>query len=720
MGFSLRRFFFCVFLSGIFFSAATISRAQGPREATCSAANLDLTVSPPLQSQAELDGHSIAVEIQNRDEASCLLDSLAFRFPPFEDKQSIDPRIPQTSQSNLSTNEISRELKGGEIIHFLLAWSSIPLPVPGLVMDDCTAHDTMTLFWNSFAVTKPLLEVRQLGMKTCGHYWTSSYRPGRYVPGEPVGEDWFKYSHLKQSDFLVSPVPPEPEEDTPNFSRAAGRARAMAASASPSVTLRSLYDIEYLKDTFESGYSGYFELFLKVPAPAISNCPFDSLRKREADGQTLVYLNRCDNFRAQPRVDSSAKEIRLLIRELGLLPERPGRVEYDVVSEVLENGRPAMASARTTLSMRDAKWPILPTIDTDTPSCRLPQLKTTNPPMELGNHWSEPRNYAPSGERWQRGKILEVTNVSNEDCMLGGVPGVSFLRASEKTSGGIMAPVCRDCATSLFKPRGNRWIDLKPNDSAHLIAVSTTFDQDFSFLCNVLGGINLLLAGEKELLHLPFEAAFCDQIAVSSWREGRYDDDPMNIRYDLQVSQREKQPAANADPLPKECEKEVSADTGRPVMFPKHSDLLWGVSTKPATWGEPVPVLLWLHNPTDTPQPVMTCSGIEWFWALGIDVFEASGQRVLSVGEEKDKKKPDMQGVLMCTRNFAINIPPHACIHGNFSTLSYDFSTNLEGHYSLPPGRYMIVPGERGPDLKPVRRTLPAPSNGLSVVVQEP
>jgi len=697
MSFSFRNFLICTFVSGFMFSLTGILHGKNSQAPQCSPEMLDVNVLTAVESPTESSANWLAVEIQNRTQAACQLSGLAVRFPPDEDEWKLNP---DSSQTSLAANFESKRLESKEVVHFLLAWSSIPTPVNGVVMDDCTTHDVMTLSrW--LTDQKPFLEVQHLWMRNCGLFWRSSYHSGPYVPGESVGKELLERFHLREADF-----PP----------LAAGESLKTILASGPAATLRTLDDVEYLPGTFESGYSGYFELLLKLPSPAISNCPFHSLRKREADGETRIYLDHCDSHGAQLPHQPGTKETRLLIREMGLLPERPGRVEYDAVSEVLQDGKHALAHAQTELSIRDPKQPMLPVIDTSIPGCQASRLQLTTAPVELGNHWGEPRAYAPPGEEWHDGKVFEVTNVSGQSCMLGGVPDLKLLNPPEMKSGFLTPGVCRNCATPLFSPRESRWIELKPNGSAHFMVARSVFDPDYWFQCTVIGGLEMKLPGDNQPIRLPFEAANCRRLRVSAWRAGRYDADPMNIQYYENLAKREQQRVAG-QPLPKEFAENMSEDTGRPVVFPSCGPLIWGLSTKPTPYGKEIRVLLWLYNPTDKPQPVWTCMGIDFFWLLGIDVFDSAGQRVLGRSEEKERNDPRRPVIMGCTRNFPINIPPHTCVHGSFSKPDYDFTRDLGEYYSLPPGRYFIVPGERGPDYRPVTRTLPDPSIGLELTV---
>jgi len=232
----------------------------------------------------------------------------------------------------------------------------------------------------------------------------------------------------------------------------------------------------------------------------------------------------------------------------------------------------------------------------------------------------------------------------------------------------------------------------------------------------------MTLPGEKRPIRLPFEAANCGaQVRVSAWRAGEYDGDPFNIQYDRDQKAREEKRLAAADPVPRQCASGVSADTGQPVMFPRHGELSWGISTKPVHYGEPVSILLWLDNPTDKPQPVRTCMDIDYFWATDIDVFDSIGNRVLSRKEDKNNKAGNagMELGFSCTRNFPVDIPAHTCAHGTFSSLAYDFSRDLSRYYELSPGRYFVVPAERTRGGKPVNRPLAEPQTGLALDIQE-
>jgi hypothetical protein len=128
------------------------------------------------------------------------------------------------------------------------------------------------------------------------------------------------------------------------------------------------------------------------------------------------------------------------------------------------------------------------------------------------------------------------------------------------------------------------------------------------------------------------------------------------------------------------------------------------LSTKPVLYGEKLLVLLWIYNPSDAPQSVMTCAAIDYFWAREIAIFDSAGNRVLSRVEEErlaeKKRNPAsfLPEVFACLRNFPITVPPYACFHGSFSNPQHDFARNLNEYYSLPPGRYSLAPMKERPE----------------------
>lgn len=659
------------------------------------------------QSRPESPGRLLVLELRNRAAEQCRLPELQIELRPGTSSERPQNVLPDPREPVAGFNDPSRMIAPGEVVHLLLAWSSAPLVVKPFALQNCAAYDGMTVAIGSPPYREPFLEVRHFWTQSCGPAWRSPYRRGTYALGEGIDEEWLHRADLKASDFAPVLVPRE----LPVGSSEGG--------------LRRLNDVEYLPGTFESGYFGYFELYLKMPPTPEADCSFQVLRKREADGQTLIYINHCPVAGSVPR-RSGAQESRLWVTQLGMLPQRTGVVEYDEDSEILAQGDVASVRSHTELHIRDPKQPMVPVIDSSTPECKASQLIMTSPPAELGTHWRNPREYAPSGQVWYDGKVFEFTNTSATMCRLGGAPELRFLNAPEIKSGSLRPPIYRNCSTPIFQTRDSRWIDLRPNDSAHFIAARHVFDPSYSFLCTVMGGLALSLPGENEPLKLPFEAGTCAGFFATNWREGRYDSDPLNLQYDKLQQEHDAQRAAGAPPVPEKCRETISEDTGRPVMFPSGGGLVWGLSTRPASYGDKLLAVLWLYNATDKPLPVWTCMGIDAFWAEKIDVFDAVGHRILSRGEQKDREQHGASGDafysrIVCSRNFPIDIPPHACVHGTFSQPAYDFARDLQSYYDLPPGKYLLVPRSVEPKqgvLIPEKH--PEAAVGLPITVNEP
>jgi hypothetical protein len=397
--------------------------------------------------------------------------------------------------------------------------------------------------------------------------------------------------------------------------------------------------------------------------------------------------------------NTGSKQVGFFETDFGLAPERTGRVEYEAINEFQQGGRPTLVMARLELSIRDPNRPMLPTIDTSTPACHVSQLRLISPVVELGSHWDRATIYPPLGEDWYDGRVFEVTNVSDQSCMLGGVPELKFQRPSSWTSGGVEPPVCRNCATPLFKPRESRWIELQPGDSTHLIlarAVSAYWPA-----CTATGGIDMLFAGDTQTLSLPFEASFCGEIAASAWRSGKYDGDPMNIEYDRKEDVRAREwlgraplgssrvacvdntkPNSELPPPGTRCAEMEFAKRGRPVMSVSDGAIAFGVSSPD---GKPTTVYIWLDNQTDKPQSYYVCCRASFL--NQIEVYDSAGQRLLRKGEQAGQKICDRE-LVGCGCSTGVSVAPH--------TLQVVDSGDLGDGYLLSAGRYFIVPSRSG------------------------
>ena len=110
-----------------------------------------------------------------------------------------------------------------------------------------------------------------------------------------------------------------------------------------------------------------------------------------------------------------------------------------------------------------------------------------------------------------------------------------------------------------------------------------------------------------------------------------------------------------------------------------------------------------------------------------VDVFTSAGDRVQSFSEASVRRLPDdgltgpgNQCLMVCTSDYMFMIPPHHCMHGNFSNQNYHFSEDLATRYPLPTGRYVIVPSERRQqDCMPIRENIVVPKGALSFEVKD-
>lgn len=661
----------------------------------CEARDLDISIVSESHSATDNAGHLLVIDFRNRGIRECRLAEVELRVPGAGDSSAWEAP-PDGSPAALTLRQRTNMLPSGGLAHILVAWSSVPLEYDGRTIANCVIRESLVVLPNNPGNQRSWLEVRNPGIRSCDTMYHSGLRAGPYQLREPIAQQWLDRQRLRPEDFSGEFLPDAPADR---------------------VSLRALSTVEYLPGTFESGYSGYFELLLKVSSPASAQCPYRMLRKREEDGETTIYIDLCQLSARKTQTDPT--EVELRPRDLGMLPVRPGRIEYEITSEVLDVSKIENARATYELWVRDPAAAMLPVIDSNLQGCRAEQLKFSTP-IPLGRNWDHPKVYAPLGDRLDDAKVYEAANIGSDPCLLGGVPNLKFLEPPEITTGFLLPPVCRNCATPVFKPRDMEWIELAPGSSAHFMVGRRVLDPTLGNLCTVMGGLELTLPGDTARVKLPFDAANCGQVPVSAWRDGRYDNDAMNVRYDRELQRRERQRLTAAPRIPAECTKEISEDTGTPTMFPSQGPIIWGVSTRPVKSTEPALALLWLLNSSDQPASVMTCMSIDYFWARGVNVFDRGGHRVLSRREQKMKMSPESPDFWTCTRNFAISIPAHACMHGTFSAPAYDFSRDLRMYYELPPGRYFLSPAGKDKNNAPLTPVVRNRASGVELVIEEP
>jgi hypothetical protein len=712
---SHHRLWIALFAAALF--AAVHASGQKPRQMPCTAENLDFNLAPePGANGEDARAHLLVITIRNRGSESCILPIANLQQPTGGPTPSIGSGVTRkdTSESGTLFSDRSGRLDPGEQVHSVIAWSSIPEKYWSYDEDDCPTADDLTL--NLQGSQMPTFEVRHLWMRKCGPVWISPYRLGPYTADESISAEWLDRFGLKQEE--VVPVFALQSDDMKN---------------SPQVSLRTSSHVIYLKSTFESGYSGFYVLWLRTQAPLSRGCPIESIRKRDAGGRTILYLDHCARIKNSDTLPRGS-EVNISLNDLGLLPTEVGDLEYDTVSALPGGSGPALVRAELNLDVRDPTHPTLPAIDTALAKCGAGQLKVMPPPIDLGDHWKNPFQFAGAGQEWRGGRVFQVTNVSSESCLLGGTPDLSFESYPAAAKGRQLSfGPCQNCGNDLFAPRESRWIELKPNLAAHFIATVTVTDAThFPFYCNTIGGIELKLP--DGLMELPFETYTCESVDVSAWREGAYDSDPLNLAYDKREQENEAQRTASLKPPPTDCAKVISEDTGRPVMFPSHGGLQWGYSTRSARYGEPIWAVEWIDNPTDSPRDAWTCTGVDSYLNAAFDIFDSAGNRVLSRFEEQHKTDPGNEGTQRRPRSLRFRgcdnrdpvlatipplvIPPHTCMHATFTDRRNGLAERLDQEYNLSPGRYFLRPSLSSDDGSPVSQPMPVSSDGLELIVK--
>jgi Protein of unknown function (DUF4232) len=387
--------------------------------------------------------------------------------------------------------------------------------------------------------------------------------------------------------------------------------------------------------------------------------------------------------------------------QIGLQPERTGRVEYEVFSRIREGEGFAYAGAATNVMVRDPKLPGLPEVAEGLPECEAGQLKAEKAAELRGGKFHDALAY-------------QVTNVSSGACRVGGVPQLDFWFPPAQSHSATPS-ACPNCEDELFKPRPSGWIDLAAGESAHFMVGATRYNTEkgpWGQICDVVENVILTLR-EGQTMTLPFGVGTCAQVNISAWREGKYDGDAMNVDFEKSVAK----PGEKA--LPRQCAKADFSILGRPMMLEPWGDLQFGLSVaeEKIPEGQPPILHLWIDNSSDKDALVMTCMTLDMFWAKDFDLYDAYGHRLLRKKdwEPREKPGPGIQekpnqiclGMWACGRNFAIPIPAHTCKNGAADPTGYDFNRNLLMYYDLPPGKYYVVPRTSKMDANNCREVAP-------------
>ena len=149
---------------------------------------------------------------------------------------------------------------------------------------------------------------------------------------------------------------------------------------------------------------------------------------------------------------------------------------------------------------------------------------------------------------------------------------------------------------------------------------------------------------------------------------------------------------------PAGCAENASADTGQPVLFAR-GPLMWGLSTRPITYGQKLLVLLWSYNPSEEPLSVATCDDIDFFWLREIEVVDSAGDQVASRAKAKRRAQEAGKGCShphgplgLLTEFCQLPYPRTPVYTATSRRPNANFARDLNEYYLLPPGRYFLAP----------------------------
>ena len=639
-------------------SASCVAQTKSSFVPNCTPAVLDVFALPMAAPPLSVDGHIFVLELQGIGSAPCTLPEPAVDLLPKSDTNN-NPRYVTNDSDDAGSNAHNgpKQLQPGGWAHILFAW--ISRAAPEISCDEYSGLRLKLLFHPNIEIPdEPSIEVRHLWIRACGPLTVSGYRLGRYNMGSLVPKGWLQWYGPASIANLKFPNQGTSSQIISGFPLLQLHAPAKRTMLGDSLVLR-----------------------LNFPRRADSSCAFQLLRKRESTGATVISVQECPEVEAGPRVTVSRTlqpgAISLVMQNLDFLPSHLGPLSYDVVTQTDDSNPPLYARAHLDLVASDPAPPgQVPIID-PLPACTSSQLRIIDRPPVVA-------------DRLRTLRVYEATNTSAASCSLAGIPPIRFLDDKGMNQPFVPRP-CPNCANELFAPRPNGRIDLHPTETAHFLVGATASDNQY---CSQTKTVELTVAPGSQALPLPFDARDCGTLDISTWRQGTFDNDPMNARWEKMHNP----PDIHATvPIPAECNKPELLAFGQPKMIRSSGQLQFGLSMATSDFlaGQPVPLFVWVDNPTDEPLSVMTCMDLDYFKAHEFDLYDAYGHRVLSKSQVKIqqqcKTRPELGDIYKawsCTRNFPIAIPPHTCV----TAKTYDFSATLTQNYDLPAGEYTVRP----------------------------
>ena len=616
----------------------------------CQPAALDVYVMPQFASSSGPNTHMLVFEVRNIGAAACEVDSPKVQLLPKmsrQDEKDSEDISKRGESQNTVFNRV--QLGPGDWVHAFLGWESDARP-----HYQCLEHSGMEFYLqHQQRGTTPLVtnvvELHNLRIRSCPGFFVflSDYRAGQYTQASGESDPWLLWMQNK----FGFPVPIALRQ-----------------------TVQTSSQLQPIESESRVLLGGGVPILLKLPDKADDGCNFREVRKRESDGTTAFSFQDCGEIPSASEPKQSPPGLiptGIDLAAIDLLPKHTGAVSYDVITNLGSPGSPSLAKASFDFVVQDPVPPAQAAVINPLPECKLAQLQIVSPTPLI----SESKRFM---------RVYEATNTSSSVCSLAGVPRLNL-------SGNLGSP-CPNCTNDLFRIRPNGRIDLQPGESAHFLLATAAHVSSWNGQnCFSVPSITLVLDQNNKWLEIPFGDCGKGSLDVSTWREGKFDGDPLNVRW-------AKAHPADADPtvsIPPDCDKPELLTNGHPVIWQSGGSLSFGFSIMQHEFnaGDAIKLHVWIDNTGDAPAGVMTCMTLDRFKAQGFDIVDAYGHRVLSKDEAKRQDmctaNPRLAGRGLgwdCTRNFPIMIPAHTCVTRD----DYDFMTVLNGHYDLPPGAYTL------------------------------
>ena len=232
---------------------------------------------------------------------------------------------------------------------------------------------------------------------------------------------------------------------------------------------------------------------------------------RESNGTTAFSFQDCSEIPAakEPARQSVAPSPTFIdLSSIDLLPKHAGTVAYDVIANVNSPASPSLATIHFDFVVHDPTPPREASIVSPLLECNSSQLRVESPaPVS-----SEPKRFL---------RVYEATNISSRACSLAGLPRLNL---------NMHGALCPNCANDFVRIRPNGRIDLASGQSAHFLLgmavhVKTWDEQN----CTPAPSLTLVLDDNNKRLELPYGGCGGGALDVNTWREGKFDGDPLKF-----------------------------------------------------------------------------------------------------------------------------------------------------------------------------------------------